>query len=160
MADNFAGSPIARHRVEPPLDAEWLGGESYGNIGWPPRTSPSALRSRKEQAVATARGLGWFSIGLGLTELLAPRWLVRQIGVGTRPRLLRVFGIREIATGAALLSQEQPRTAMWGRVGGDAMDLAALAGAYRSSRRKGRLLATIGMVAGVALLDARTARRL
>lgn len=160
MAENPVGSPAARRRPEPPLDAEWLGGESYGNIGWPPRTSPAAWRSEREQATAMARRLGWFSIGLGLAEVVAPRWLGRQIGVGSRPWLLRMFGMREIATGAALLSQEQPRTAMWGRVGGDALDLAALAGAYRASRRKGRLLAAVGAVVGVTLLDARTARRL
>ena len=30
-----------------------------------------------------AKGLGWFSIGLGLTQLLAPRWLERRSASGT-----------------------------------------------------------------------------
>ena len=50
--------------------------------------------------VKLAKGLGWFSIGLGLTEMLAPEWLARKIGVDEdRSTLLRAMGARETATG-------------------------------------------------------------
>jgi hypothetical protein len=34
-----------------------------------------------ENAHSMARGLGWFSIGLGLAEVLAPRSLTRGLGM-------------------------------------------------------------------------------
>ena len=33
--------------------------------------------------VKLAKRLGWMGISLGLTEMLAPEWLARQIGVTT-----------------------------------------------------------------------------
>src|SRR3954468_7527160 len=54
-----------------------------------------------------ANFLGWFSIGLGLVELTAPRTLARAIGVKGNPLLLRLFGLREIASGIAILSQNE-----------------------------------------------------
>ena len=48
-------------------------------------------------AMALARGLGWFSIGLGLAELAAPESVARLIGVpATRDTTstLRAFGAR------------------------------------------------------------------
>jgi len=37
--------------------------------------------NRNSSADALARGLGWFSIGLGLAEVLAPRTLTRALGL-------------------------------------------------------------------------------
>lgn len=48
-------------------------------------------------AARLARGLGWFSVGLGLAEIAAPRGLARMIGVrdGTRTRTtMRALGAR------------------------------------------------------------------
>ncbi len=75
-----------------------------------------------------ARGLGWFSIGLGLAEVLAPRAIARISGVrSSNAALIRLFGLREIASGIAIFSQgERPAAAVWSRVAGDALDLAAL----------------------------------
>src|ERR1043166_6790031 len=53
-------------------------------------------------------GLGWFSIGLGLTEVLAPRALCRFLGVKNHTFLVRLMGLREIAAGVGILSQRQP----------------------------------------------------
>lgn len=102
-----------------------------------------------------ARGLGWFSIGLGLAEVFAPRALGRTIGIGDRPLLLRSLGAREIASGAAILLQDRPRSWTWTRVAGDAMDLAMLAGALRPATggRRGRVIAAMTAVAGVTALD-------
>lgn len=107
------------------------------------------------KSLLVARGLGWFSIGFGAMELLAPRWLSRTIGVDDNPTLLRLFGAREVASGIAILAQENPGPAVWSRVGGDAMDLASLGLALSSpDTEKGKTLGATLAVAGVTALDA------
>lgn len=74
-----------------------------------------------------AKGLGCFSIDLGLAELVAPRKLCRALG-GEGPdnaKIVRLFGVREIATGFGILSQTARNRAswLWARVAGDAIDL-------------------------------------
>lgn len=108
----------------------------------------------------TANGLGWFSLGLGATQVVAPRWLGRTIGVGDHPALMRTFGMREIIHGVGVLAPDRKAPGVWARVAGDALDLAVLALAIRQSRRRSRVAAAIGMVAAVALADFLTARRL
>jgi hypothetical protein len=66
-----------------------------------------------------ARGLGWFSIGLGLTEVIAGRSLGRALGMENKTWLLRAFGVREIAAGVAILSLDRPKAGVWARVAGD-----------------------------------------
>jgi hypothetical protein len=109
-----------------------------------------------------AKGLGWFSIGLGLTEMLAPEWLARKIGVPEdRTTLLRAMGAREAVTGVGVLMEERPTVGMWGRVAGDAVDISLLAAALKSPRREtGKVIGALGMVLGVTLLDVLCARSL
>ena len=86
-----------------------------------------------------AKGLGWFSIGLGLTELLAPRAIANITGVSnTRTGLIRLYGLREIASGVAIFTQKNPTEAVWSRVAGDAMDLTSLGMAAASPDAKKR----------------------
>ena len=108
-----------------------------------------------------ARGLGWFSIGLGLAEVLAPNGLAKMIGVPRHRGLMRALGFREIASGVAILTQRKPAPGLWSRVGGDAMDLALL-GAAMGSRRanKGRLAGAVAAVAGVTALDVICSRQI
>src|ERR1041385_4084740 len=106
--------------------------------------------------VKLGKGLGWFSIGLGLTELLAPRALARFIGIddgGKVPLVVRLFGLREIGAGAMLLARPTNPMGGWNRVAGDVLDLAALGIAMRDSKSLGRNLFAIGSVLGVAALD-------
>jgi uncharacterized membrane protein len=116
-------------------------------------------------AAGTARGLGWFSIGLGLAEVAMPRRLARIIGMdedddGTR-NILFAYGLREIATGMAILASERPTGAVWARVGGDVLDLATLGRAMtEDDTDRGRLAAATAAVLGVAALDLFTGRRL
>lgn len=100
------------------------------------------------------RALGWFSIGLGLTQLVAPRELARFIGVPDQPFLLRFLGMREISSGLGILTKKEPSNWLWSRVAGDLMDLALLGIALKSdeSDRKKVLMAAAG-VAGVTALD-------
>jgi len=100
------------------------------------------------------RTLGWFSVGLGVAEVLAPRTMGRMIGVGDHSVVLRMCGAREIASGIGLLSGRAPATFAMSRVVGDVMDLALL-GASLSSPRSNptRVAAAATAVAGVAALD-------
>ena len=110
------------------------------------------------------RGLGWFSIGLGLAELLAPRALSRIIGAPHRPALMRTLGLREIAAGMGILAQPH-NSGPWmtARVAGDAMDLGLLGLAFLAEESEhGRLALATSAVAGVTALDvlcAQDARR-
>jgi hypothetical protein len=104
--------------------------------------------------ISLARVLGWFSIGLGVAELVAPESITRMTGVKNQT-LIKFCGLREIATGVAVLSSGRPTIAMWGRVVGDAMDLATLADAMVDNDHAGRVQATKAAVAvaGVTALD-------
>ena len=111
-------------------------------------------RPRGDTTLAVARGLGWFSIGLGVAELVAPRAMARNLGLRDNATLVAGYGAREIATGIGILTQDDPTPWMWGRVGGDALDLATLgAGLTDSSTEHDRVGLAIGAVAGVTVLD-------
>ena len=101
-----------------------------------------------------SRFLGWFSIGLGLMEIVNGRGLASALGMTGRAGLFRAFGMREVANGVAILAAPASAPLLWARVGGDAMDLAVLAGtpAYGPAQRRNVRLA-IAAVAGVTLLD-------
>jgi uncharacterized membrane protein len=118
------------------------------------------VKGLNERQLAT--GLGWFSIGLGLMQLAAPRTVSRLIGTrGKYSGLLRLLGAREVASGIGILSLRRPTGAAWSRVGGDAMDLALLSAAFASPRAKrGRLTAATAAVAGVTALDVICSREL
>ena len=108
-----------------------------------------------------ANGLAWFSVGLGLAELVAPESVARLIGVRTDSQtisVLRAYGAREIANGVAILSEPDRTAWMWGRVGGDAVDLLTLAQADKTNpeRTFGAALAVLGVTA----LDLFCARQL
>src|SRR5687767_3641821 len=60
-----------------------------------------------------AQGLGWFSIGLGVTEMLAPQALGRMIGIGDYHAILPLLGLREVASGVGILSNKRPAGWLW-----------------------------------------------
>jgi len=119
----------------------------------------SVLIDGNEKTVAC--GLGWFSIGLGLAEVLAPRTLERVLGIKHHGFLLRVMGLREIASGVGILTGRRPSGWLWARAGGDVIDIAALGMALNSDTAKP---ANIGLacaaVAGITVLDIRCAQEL
>lgn len=102
---------------------------------------------------ALARGLGLFSLVLGAAEVLAPRALARALGMQGQEGLIQAYGLREIGTGIGLLASEDPMPWVWGRVAGDALDLATLAAAYDGNPKKDNLLLAVAAVAGVTALD-------
>ena len=69
-----------------------------------------------------ARGLGWFSIGLGLAELIAPRSIARISGTRNHSSLVRSYGLREIAAGVGILATSRPAPWLWARVAGECCD--------------------------------------
>jgi uncharacterized membrane protein len=108
--------------------------------------------------------LGWLSVGLGLSELLAPAPLARLVGVaaeGLAPSVLRAFGLRELAVGVAALSRPRRAAPLWARVAGDALDIATLvyAATLRTSSRRRAAAALVGL-AGITAIDIVAARRL
>jgi uncharacterized membrane protein len=111
-------------------------------------------RNIRVQHIA-ARGLGWFSIALGLSEVIAPGGLARVTGMPDRPALTRVFGLREILSGVGILSDRRRDLWLWARVAGDAMDLALLGSALASPRgQRNRIGVATAAVLGVTILDA------
>jgi hypothetical protein len=104
-----------------------------------------------------ARALGWTSIAIGVTEIAATRWLEEQMGVDDHHVLIRAFGVREIAAGVTLLSQPGLNKTLvgglWGRVAGDAADIAALTMAVPSTRNPRGLGAVMGLVLAVTGVD-------
>jgi hypothetical protein len=125
----------------------------YGGFSWDDHDDASTH--------GLARGLGWFSIGLGVAELVAPGHLARFLGMAERTELIRAYGAREIMTGIGILSQEDPTPWIWGRVAGDAVDLATLAPGLRADNPAQRNVSVaVAAVAGVTMLDAVCAQRL
>lgn len=115
------------------------------------RQYPAPNAARAEQL---AKALGWFSIGLGLVQLLAPEKVSRAIGVADSPKLMRAIGARELSAGIGILSQRRPANWLWSRVAGDAMDLMLLANAARDRGNDQRRIAwAAAAVAGVTALD-------
>jgi hypothetical protein len=112
-------------------------------------TGPSSL----DNTDRLARALGWFSIGLGLTELLAPRALTRWLGMEGHETLVRAYGIREIGAGIMTLSPDKG-LGLQSRVAGDALDIATLlAGLRGDNPKRDNVAIALAMVLGVALLD-------
>lgn len=112
-------------------------------------------------AHALAQGLGWFSIGLGLAELLAPRDVARFLGMEEHSELIRAYGAREMVAGVGILAQDDPTPWLWGRVAGDVLDLGTLAmGLRQSNPQRGNVGLAIAAVAGVTALDVLCAQTL
>jgi hypothetical protein len=135
------------------------------------RVSIAARRDRNNGSGETslradqlARGLGWFSIGLGAAELLAPRTVAKIAGLDpeNNSSLIRLFGLRELASGLAIFMQgDRPAEAVWSRVAGDALDLASLGMAFASpNSQKPKLGFATANVLALTALDVLCAQEL
>lgn len=80
-------------------------------------------------AAGWANALGWFSVGIGLAELLMPRRVARAAGLAEQTRTLRALGLRELASGIGILLRPNKPGWLWSRVAGDALDLGLLTNA-------------------------------
>jgi len=120
-------------------------------------------RSPENLAAATmAKGIGIFSIALGLAEVFMPRQLGELAGVSRSHRsILPALGLREIAHGIGIMQSAKPTTAVWTRVGGDVLDLVFLGASFMSDDgNKRRLAGATAAVLGVTALDLICANKL
>ena len=166
MQGGTHGGPSTPHRIEgqdpPDAPLEWRGAESPSvNAAAPPapEASPEATGVRKldpDRLRAGARrfavGLGWFSLALGATEIAAARPIARTLGID--PRVVRAFGVREIASGFGLLAQRRKGPWPWARVLGDVLDIATAGYAWSSNRRGKRRNDALTLAALVPVLAA------
>lgn len=106
---------------------------------------------------ALARGLGVFSLGLGLYQVVAPRRFSQMIGVraeADREAGVRALGARELGAAAGLLASPVPVAWMWMRVAGDVMDIALLRRALgRGDSHRDRVGTAIASVAAITAVD-------
>jgi uncharacterized membrane protein len=122
------------------------------------------LNSGADREERIAAGLGWFSLGLGAAQLLAPGALNRLAGIhddGAARLAQRLVGVREVGAFAAIMADRPtPALPLWSRVGGDLMDLGLLGRAWQRKRESApRLALTIVNIAGVTGLDTYAAIR-
>jgi len=126
------------------------------------RARPRDAEDGGVQRLATA--LGWFSVGLGLAQVIMPSTVARLAGAEPTPgtlRLMRGLGLRELSAGVGILSGKKTEAWLRARVAGDMMDLALLGRvlADDSSDRMNTLVSTLA-VAGVTALDMVAAAKL
>ena len=120
-------------------------------------------RQQEEATTGTwlARMLGWVSIGGGLAVEAAPGPLMKVLGLGYRPKLARLLGVRELVIGTGLLRGHN--TAAWCRARGiaDALDVALIiVGAASGIVRRDRAPIGVASGAGFSALSFWLARRL
>src|SRR5437868_907346 len=75
-------------------------------------------------------GLGWFSLGLGAAQLVAPGQVNRAIGVqddATSRLWQRAVGVQELGAAAGIFAQRRPVEVLWARTGADVVHLTMLA---------------------------------
>jgi uncharacterized membrane protein len=119
-----------------------------------------AIRTRDKDTLA--RFLGWFSLGLGAAQLLAPKAMCRLVGAsgdGLSKHVMRALGVREAAQGIGILTRPRPTTWVWARVAGDALDLSLL-GLTAARGNAKRAAFGIANVVAVTVPDVYEARHL
>ncbi len=121
---------------------------------------PARLRD-PDQVVNS--GIAWFSVALGVTQIVAPDALARLIGMrpsATTRNTMRAIGVREITTGFGLLSNAKSSPWLWTRLAGDMVDLSLIGtGVGRRADDRTRAARTALAMGGVAALDLYAATR-
>jgi len=101
------------------------------------------------------KGLRGASVGLGLTEIVAPRKVAAMSGVSDNRRsrsTIRALGVRELGHAAAMFFGSS--RLVWTRVAGDAIDLAALgAGMTNRTASRARGAAAAAGLIGITAVD-------
>ncbi|MEE7456019.1 hypothetical protein MPAR168_13105 [Methylorubrum populi] len=102
---------------------------------------------------SVAKGLGWFSLALGLTELLAPRRITSTLGMEGKETLVRAYGAREIASGVLSLSVDK-NLGLWSRVAGDCLDIATVMTALRPDNpKRDNVVVALALLVGITAVD-------
>lgn len=151
MSATMTGNPMRSEAWEPQRRAPASGDVRRSDVNRIRNQVPELATPVWAKRLAV--GLGYFSVGLGLMELLGTRKLERWFGV-ENARLIRAYGVREIGTGIQILMGSRLAPLLWGRVAGDVLDLGTLGVAARDEGANRRNLAiAAGAVLGVMLLD-------
>jgi uncharacterized membrane protein len=156
---NSPSSPAEAHAARHPMSSPDV---LLSSTAQPDRKSgaPAYQYRQRDRGSQLATVLGWFSIGLGVAELLAPRRMSDAAGVRGNAAAVRACGMREIASGAGILSGHRTSNWLWSRVAGDLLDLALLgAGARGSGVRGNRVALTAAMLAGITAVDVMSSMR-
>jgi uncharacterized membrane protein len=139
-----------------------IGGDFMQRAGRASRVLDKEIFARVTEE-QLSKGLGWFSIGLGLAELVTPKLVANIAGFpGKNTIITQMFGLREITSGLAILSSgKAPATGIWSRVVGDALDIGTLGiGLVSPGTNKAAVLFATANVLAVTALDILCAQRL
>jgi hypothetical protein len=117
--------------------------------------------------VEGSRALGWTSLAIGLTELLAPRQVESMLGLDDKPAhvgILRALGVRELMHGFGILTENEINhrlsTGVLARVAGDVLDTALLGVVATKTKRPASFAFAAASVLCIGLLDGFFAQRL
>ena len=162
LAGYLLSQPTVRERL-----TEWLPfvGNSRGHARGR-RSSTFGWQRGSDPDIAAAHALGWTSVGIGLSELIAPQQVLNLLGVEDRAEhrgIVRVLGKRELAHGAAILvngDESKLRTGVWSRVAGDTLDCALLGAAATMTKRPASFAVVAAMVTAIGVADLVCALRL
>src|SRR3981081_648109 len=115
----------------------------------------TALRGQAQSGhEKLAKNLGYFSIALGVVELLVPRALCNAIGLKGLEPVIRAYGAREVATGIAILASHDPAPWIWARVAGDVADIATVGtGLRQDNASKDNSALALAALAAVTIVD-------
>jgi uncharacterized membrane protein len=114
------------------------------------------IASQQPDITGLTRFLGWFSIGLGVCEVLRPGAVSRIAGSNNHRNLVRFYGLREIAAGVGILTNPNPGKWLWARVAGDVVDIASI---MKGSEKGVVSTGALAAVASVTALDIYCAKR-
>src|SRR5690242_14874743 len=111
--------------VESPVRAESRETPATGNAPARDNANGRANGNGRGNPETLAKAMGWFSVGLGIAEIVAPRAMSKLIGAPPKnSKLVRWMGVRELTAGVGILAQPRRPEWMWARVSGDTVDLA------------------------------------
>jgi uncharacterized membrane protein len=122
----------------------------------PPRSSipvnANAFRDREQAALM--RFIGWFALGRGVAQLVAPRAAAEVAGIRPDDVAVRAMGVREIVTGLGVLTSARPKDWMWARVISDWMDLAYLGNEFvADGTQRAHLAGTGALLTGLTAME-------
>jgi len=100
--------------------------------------------------------MGWFSLGLGMMQLVGPDAVNRLCGLppaSARRTTQRAIGARELLAAGGLLTHSNGAAWMKARVAGDITDIALLTKSLTSSTRRTRTWLALAALLGVTAVD-------
>src|SRR5215813_8833495 len=112
-AETMIRSPRNEFLREGKMAKRQITRDPQSELDWAGDGRRNGMKRPNEEKIA--RGLGWFSLGLGLAGIVAPRRLAKLIGLrGDHNVLFRVLGAREITSGVGILAGRRPNSNwMW-----------------------------------------------